>query len=127
MKPFLALILLVFVFKPVLPIAGFVVNYDYIKNELCENKDRPELHCNGRCYLKKELAKSLGETDLLSVVSNSTAFPFQLLYFPATTDFALALPSLFPIDKKPNTPPQSRYHFDGIFSIFRPPASPVLK
>lgn len=49
---FLALFILV---KPTLPLLDFVANYQYIKNKLCENKDKPEMHCNGKCYLMKEL------------------------------------------------------------------------
>ena len=45
-------------FKPVLPVLEYVVFYDYFKNELCENKEKPELECNGKCHLKKELAKA---------------------------------------------------------------------
>jgi len=45
-------------FKPVIPVLEYVVFYDYIKNELCENKDKPKLECNGKCHLKKELAKA---------------------------------------------------------------------
>ncbi|AWM14273.1 hypothetical protein DI487_10680 [Flavobacterium sediminis] len=46
------------VIKPVIPILDYVVNYDYIKNELCVNKDKPQLHCNGKCHLAKELGKA---------------------------------------------------------------------
>lgn len=45
-------------FKPVIPVVEYVVFYDYIKNELCENKDKPELECNGKCHLVKEMAKA---------------------------------------------------------------------
>lgn len=34
---------------------GFEANQDYISKELCENKSKPELLCNGKCYLKKQL------------------------------------------------------------------------
>ena len=33
------------------------MNYDYIVNVLCENKDKPELQCDGKCYLKQMLAQ----------------------------------------------------------------------
>lgn len=46
------------VFRPAFPFLDYVVNYHYITTELCENKNAPELHCNGKCHLKKELAKS---------------------------------------------------------------------
>ena len=38
-------------------IGQFVLNQDYIAEELCENKEEPELECNGKCYLSKELEK----------------------------------------------------------------------
>jgi len=43
--------------KPFWPVAEYIVNYDYIKNVLCENLDKPMLNCDGKCYLAKQLAK----------------------------------------------------------------------
>jgi len=34
---------------------NYWIQYDYYKNVLCENKDKPELKCNGTCHLAKEL------------------------------------------------------------------------
>ena len=33
-------------------------NKDYIASELCENKDKPELECEGQCVLNKALKKA---------------------------------------------------------------------
>lgn len=44
--------------KPILPVADYIINYDYISKVLCENKAKPELQCNGKCQLMKELAKA---------------------------------------------------------------------
>ena len=44
--------------KPVMPVLEYAVKYDYIVAELCENKAKPEMHCNGKCHLMKELAKA---------------------------------------------------------------------
>ena len=49
--------------KPFWPIVDYMVNYDYIVNTLCENKDKPAMECNGKCYLSKELAKENGDND----------------------------------------------------------------
>jgi hypothetical protein len=38
--------------------AGFKANEDYISKVLCENKSRPLMHCNGRCYLMKKLKQA---------------------------------------------------------------------
>ncbi len=33
----------------------YVVNYSYYTNVLCENKDKPQMACRGKCKLNKEL------------------------------------------------------------------------
>jgi len=38
--------------------AGFETNKRYIANSLCENRTRPQLHCNGKCYLKKKFKQA---------------------------------------------------------------------
>lgn len=40
----------------------YAIRYDYISKELCENKSKPELLCNGKCYLTKEIAKNTDNT-----------------------------------------------------------------
>lgn len=35
----------------------FELRKDYIVQNLCENRFKPELHCNGQCYLAKTLGK----------------------------------------------------------------------
>jgi hypothetical protein len=34
---------------------NFVANQDYIAKNLCENRNRPEMKCNGKCQLCKRL------------------------------------------------------------------------
>jgi hypothetical protein len=41
--------------------ALYQLNKKFIAEKLCENKSRPQMHCNGKCYLKKQLAKSTEE------------------------------------------------------------------
>ena len=33
----------------------FYVNQNYIAKNLCENRDKPQLHCDGKCQLCKKL------------------------------------------------------------------------
>jgi hypothetical protein len=35
----------------------FELNKEYIIQNLCENRFKPELQCNGKCYLAKQLLK----------------------------------------------------------------------
>ncbi|WP_317174601.1 hypothetical protein [Flavobacterium sp. J49] len=58
MKKLVIIVALVMFLKPILPVADYIVNYDYIAKVLCENKNKPEMKCNGKCQLMKELAKA---------------------------------------------------------------------
>ncbi len=49
------------IFKPVWVLVDYQANYEYITEVLCENRDQPELNCNGTCYLNKELSKIANE------------------------------------------------------------------
>ena len=51
-------LLLVLALRTAMPILDYAVNYKYISTQLCENRARPELRCNGKCYIKKEILKS---------------------------------------------------------------------
>jgi hypothetical protein len=43
--------------KPLWPLAEYVMNYEYIATVLCENREVPEMQCNGKSYLSKMLAQ----------------------------------------------------------------------
>ena len=44
-------------------IAYYHVNKDYIARVLCENRDKPQLHCDGQCYLAKKLKTQQDKQD----------------------------------------------------------------
>jgi hypothetical protein len=52
---FFYLLYLLAMVRPLVPIMEYYANYDYIATVLCENKDKPYLECNGKCYLQKQL------------------------------------------------------------------------
>ena len=58
---FLNLYLLALI-QPALPVIDYLVNYNYIVKELCENRDKPVLACNGKCYLEKQVKEQLNIT-----------------------------------------------------------------
>jgi hypothetical protein len=35
--------------------ANYLLNKDYIAKVLCINREKPQMHCNGKCYLAKKL------------------------------------------------------------------------
>ena len=71
-----------------MPVFNYIANYEYISQELCENKDKPELDCNGKCYLIKQTRALQEEQEekeaVISEVLNlqyttSEAFSYNLL------------------------------------------------
>lgn len=54
---FFITLILTITFRPLLPIIAYTINYDRIISDLCENREKPELLCNGFCYIKKESNK----------------------------------------------------------------------
>ncbi|MEI6866685.1 hypothetical protein [Flavicella sp.] len=54
---FFYMLYMVAMMRPIMPIIEYYANYEYIATILCENRDKPALACNGKCYLQKELNK----------------------------------------------------------------------
>lgn len=38
-------------------VLSFLSNQDFITRNLCENRAKPEMHCNGKCHLRKQIKK----------------------------------------------------------------------
>lgn len=47
--------------QPIMPLLEYNLNKEYIASVLCENRNKPELACNGKCYLNKKFEQSHGE------------------------------------------------------------------
>ena len=45
-------------FSQVFVRAGFELNENYIVSKLCINRDKPQMHCNGKCYLMRKLKQA---------------------------------------------------------------------
>ena len=73
--------------KPLWPLAEYISNYDYIVNVLCENKDKPELNCNGRCYLAQQLAAESEQNQQNPFGENTGLDIPQILISPFDTSF----------------------------------------
>lgn len=74
---------------PSVPVLEYLINYNYIVNELCENRDKPVLTCNGKCYLADQVEKQLKldskeqgplppKIDLEKFISLKSGFQYEL-------------------------------------------------
>lgn len=80
MKKLLFIIVTLIVFRPVVPLADYLIDYEYISTVLCINKDKPEMKCNGKCYLMQELAK-VAEEQKQDATKKLCSISFSLLFF----------------------------------------------
>ncbi|MTG98085.1 MULTISPECIES: hypothetical protein [Myroides] len=80
MKNFLLIIITVVLFRPVVPLLDYAIDYEYISTVLCINKEKPELECNGKCYLMQEMAKVAEDqnNDMAKKLSNLS---FSFIYY----------------------------------------------
>tara|TARA_B100001167_G_scaffold182867_1_gene140983 strand:+ start:1219 stop:1584 length:366 start_codon:yes stop_codon:yes gene_type:complete len=57
-KNWVVIFALLLFLRPGFPYLEYALDYEYISTVLCENKDKPKLECNGKCYLMKALAEA---------------------------------------------------------------------
>jgi len=100
----------------------FHINQQEIIRLSCENKNRPELKCNGKCYLAKQLRKAdfdLAErkTKQESQLTLIKQLELENLYLPATFNLSeVVAPEIS--DKTLAIPyfcPKSRAHLSAIY------------
>ncbi|NIF05443.1 hypothetical protein F3J23_08320 [Chryseobacterium sp. Tr-659] len=107
------------VFRPLIPLVEYAVNYDYITKVLCINKSRPEVHCNGKCYLNKELAKvNDSESSPLQKAKNSGQKILDIYILPETAEITAT--EKFPFFNFSFTY-ETAYSFLFLAHIFKPP------
>lgn len=62
--------------------ADFFLNRSYIAKNLCVNREKPRMQCNGKCYLSKKL-KEQENQDQQVPVSKNEQFNIQPFFVPA--------------------------------------------
>lgn len=78
----LLLIYSTYVFRIIIPLIDYTINYNYIVSELCEQKDEAENTCLGKCHLTKEIKKQSDTPE-----GNKVLVKIDFLKIPHTFDF----------------------------------------
>ncbi|QCR21423.1 hypothetical protein [Pontibacter sp. SGAir0037] len=78
----LLVVMLLQVFSKVFIVVDYEANRAYITEMFCINKDKPELSCEGSCYLKKKLRHADEADDHAAEHSQKQAFQVTLYYQP---------------------------------------------
>ncbi|MFB9053902.1 hypothetical protein ACFFVB_12520 [Formosa undariae] len=89
MKPFIFILVLFILFKPVWLLVEYVANYDYIVEKLCENRDQPALQCNGKCYLAKRISGTTEEGEKSPLWSALSKFDLEMINLKDTHVFPI--------------------------------------
>lgn len=120
---FLLLMLIKVCIMPLIYI-DFELRRDYIAKNLCVNRDKPELKCDGKCYLAKRLAMA-HEKEQQEAERN---FIFQLcetLADPTRPDLSF-IPEIYHVNFSGVQETPYLPHLTGrmaIADIFRPPVA----
>jgi hypothetical protein len=105
------------------------VHYELNKAEItaryCENKNRPELHCNGQCYLAKQLQKAdsalqAKEQEQQNHLNLGAKIFSEQFYLSNEAQF-LALQPQFVQAQKETLSKTALYSFNYIPNCFHPP------
>ncbi len=111
--------MVIILFKPGFPILDYIINYDFIATELCENTSTPELGCNGKCHLKSELANEAKKDTTDSNKKKYTTLSLEILFFQNSIQNGLR--TIRQLNKKVLNQYNCIYFRINITSIFHPP------
>jgi len=67
--------------------AGFKMNQDYIAAHLCVNRNKPWLHCNGKCYFMRKIKQEQEKEKNQDLQSQKNLFQDALFGQKAQTRF----------------------------------------
>lgn len=71
-------------FSTAIVFVGFKLNQQYIAANLCVNRDKPGLHCNGKCYFMKKIRQA--EEKEKNTENHSLKYKFQETVLRLSTD-----------------------------------------
>lgn len=97
----------------------YQLNIDYIIEKYCVNTDKPELQCNGKCHLAKQLS-AIDNNENDSKAINNLLQSFFPVFSEQLPTFELENLDDFPY-KKVLIPYNQIYSFDFDYSHFKPP------
>lgn len=121
MKKIVLLISIFILARPAIPFLEYIVNYDYIVKELCENKEKPALKCNGKCHLMKELAKTAeDDKNTSSDKKQNVKQEIEVMFYQDFKSLSCSNSYVF-TNNKINSVYQNLYALTAIQSTFHPP------
>lgn len=103
----------------------YVLNKDYIVAQLCENKAKPELQCDGKCHLKKvlQVSKERNTPEPQPFLPSLEEIKPPVLFYEQAAFHFLEAPVYYTGNLYGNTPFEYAfdYQYMPVFTTFQPP------
>lgn len=97
--PILILLVMSQTFSHWFVVMGFKVNQHYIAKNLCENRFRPKLNCNGNCVLMKKLKQQEKEEQnspvTLKLEASTIVISSRSFFTVALANFSIDIPQTY--------------------------------
>lgn len=103
--------------RPIAPFVEYALNYDYISEVLCINKDNPEINCKGKCHLIKQIEKQQNDVEYLQISMREYPIGFVKILSLSKENIILFF------NKSVHFFYQKSYLFLVELSVFHPPAA----
>lgn len=116
----MVVLLLTQTFSKCLVVIGYTINKEYVARNLCVNKAKPKMHCNGKCQMMKRLAEEEKQNSQDNT-NNTTKIKIQELVFSDEMNNP-TLPSLTYTTVPYNEEPPIRKDNSHSSPVFHPPA-----
>mgnify|MGYP003481559454 FL=1 len=101
----------------------FEIRKTYIIANLCENRNRPKLNCNGKCYLAKKIAESQKQEEKQAEKSYLSSLLYQVMNVDQETNF-LIVAHVIDVEAQSSFPYHSPFNLNTFTEdIFHPPLS----
>lgn len=94
----------------------YKLNQAFITANFCENKAKPQLHCNGKCHLAKEIKKTEQHDQKLPDLLKEKFEVFH--YYLALPTFSFDIPGVSETGFRAYYLPE---YLPPVLSIFQPP------
>lgn len=99
----------------------YQANKGYIAQNLCENRNKPEKKCCGKCYLRKQM-KKVDESGSSSKKGQVKTERTELSEFVVANIIALPTEHIFPTSAYRTPALQNMFGHTCVTSIFHPPS-----
>jgi hypothetical protein len=101
-------------------VMSFELNREFIAKTLCENRDRPQLNCDGQCYLAKKL-KAQHDREDRETTERIQNMPVLTLFCADLFSFAFADAPGDATSSLPTSYYQQSPYAAPLHGIFQPP------